>query len=197
MYRSKIGLVSLQSVRAQLGALFGFVGNVPDDCRPKNKKEILKEMCSGDRFHKIVEDFLEKINKQFVVKNMNKSMQAALCYKFQEECHNKYLNGRFYYQDGIVLEKRKKEKKNEEKEKKNKNKDKELYKPRNQGRFRDLCLQYWGIEEKNTLKPNKCQHLMDKFGIDTKETDIWQKMSKEPENSPYNPLLFPQLNSPL
>jgi hypothetical protein len=169
LYRSKIGMVSLKNVKTQLSAIFGFVSKIQDDCRPKNKKQILENMCSGDLYYKTVGDFLNIIQKQFPVKDMNKSMQAALCYKFQEECHHQYLHSRFYYEDEI--EKQKQKVKGEE------IKDKDIYKSRNQGRFRDLCLQYWGIEEKNTLKYCKCQKFMDKFSEEVKDKEVWRLMN--------------------
>ena len=190
MYRSKIGMVSLKNVKTQLSAMFGFVSKIQDDCRPKNKKQILDEMCGKEnRYRKAVEGFLNTIQKQFPVKDMNKSMQAALCYKFQEECHHLYLDSKFYYEDEIakqkVIAKQMEEQKQKEEQKQNVKekeiKDKDIYKSRNQGRFRDLCLQYWGIEERNTLKPNKCEHLMGKFSEGIKDNEVWESMSKKPK----------------
>lgn len=174
LYRSKIGMVSLKNVKTQLSAMFGFVSKIQDDCRPKNKKQILDEMCGEENRHrKAVEGFLNIIQKQFPVKEMNKSMQAALCYKFQDECHHQYLDSKFYYQDEIAKEK--------QKEKEKEFKDQDIYKSRNQGRFRDLCLQYWGVEEKNTLKRNKCEHLLGKFSGGTKDIEIWEPIRKKPK----------------
>ncbi len=174
LYRSKIGMVSIKNVKTQLSAMFGFVSKIQDDCRPKNKKQILDEMCGEENRHrKAVEGFLNIIQKQFPVKEMNKSMQAALCYKFQDECHHQYLDSKFYYQDEIAKEK--------QKEKEKEFKDQDIYKSRNQGRFRDLCLQYWGVEEKNTLKRNKCEHLLGKFSGGTKDIEIWEPIRKKPK----------------
>ena len=153
LYRSKIGLVSLKSVRAQLSAIFGFVCKGRDKYKPKNKEQILDEMCPKKLSCRIaVEGFLKKIRKHFKVENLNKSQQAALCYKFQEEINYKYLNARFYYHNDVSGE----------------------HKFLRQERFRDLCLQYWEIEEENTLKRNKCLHLMDKFG----EDPVWESMKE-------------------
>ncbi len=155
MYRSKIGLVSLKNVRAQLGAMFGFVSKIQDDYKPRDKKKILEEICSegsGD----LVKGFLKKIESIFDVKNMNKSHRAALCYKFQEECHHRYLNNRYKYWDSIKKEIR----------------------TLHQEEFRDLCLRYWGIEEKSTLRPCKCQHLMEEFGGFLAEKEVWEPMRK-------------------
>ena len=157
LYRSKIGLVSLKSVRAQLSAIFGFVCKGRDKYKPKNKEQILDEMCPKKLSCRIaVEGFLKKIRKHFNVENLNKSQQAALCYKFQEEINYKYLNARFYYHNDVAGK----------------------HKFLRQERFRDLCLQYWEIEEENTLKRNKCLRLMDKFGEDPNDKTVWESMKE-------------------
>lgn len=157
LYRSKIGLVSLKSVRAQLSAIFGFVCKGRDKYKPKNKEQILDEMCPKKLSCRIaVEGFLKKIRKHFNVENLNKSQQAALCYKFQEEINYKYLNARFYYHNDVAGK----------------------HKFLRQERFRDLCLQYWEIEEENTLKRNKCLRLMDKFGEDPNDKAVWESMKE-------------------
>ena len=152
MYRSKIGLVSLKNVKKQLGAILGFVCKVQEKCKPKNKSQILQEICVGDRCHKAVVGFLDEISSHYKVKNLNKSKQAALCYKFQMEINYQYLNSRFFYYDEVEKD----------------------YRPFRQERFRDLCLQYWGIEEENTLKPNKCLHLIDKFSESDDDKKVWK-----------------------
>jgi hypothetical protein len=114
------------------------------------------------------------IKEHFEVKNLNKSQQAALCYKFQKEINHKYLNAKFYYEDEV--EKQKNEivvEKEGEKEEVN-----DIYRPRNQERFRDLCLLFWEIEEENTLKPNKCLHLMDKFSEEPNDKKFWVSMKE-------------------
>jgi hypothetical protein len=157
LYRSKIGLVSLKSVRAQLSAIFGFVCKGRDKYKPKNKEQILDEMCPKKLSCRIaVEGFLKKIRKHFKVENLNKSQQAALCYKFQEEINYKYLNARFYYHNDVAGE----------------------HKFLRQERFRDLCLLFWEIEEENTLKRNKCLRLMDKFGEDPNDKAVWESMKE-------------------
>ena len=157
LYRSKIGLVSLKSVRAQLSAIFGFVCKGRDKYKPKNKEQILDEMCPKKLSCRIaVEGFLKKIRKHFKVENLNKSQQAALCYKFQKEINHKYLNSRFFYYDEM----------------------KKDHRPFRQERFRDLCLLYWGIEDENTLKRNKCLHLMDKFSENIDEKKVWDLMNE-------------------
>ena len=165
MYRSKIGLVTLKDVKTQLGAIFGFSFKVgDDDCKPKNKAEILKEICRIPIRHKAVEGFLDDIKKLCCVEDLNKSYQAALCYKFQEECHWKYLSSRYRYVDAID--------------------EKDKYKPIHQEEFRDLCLRYWGITEKNTMKPNKCKKIKEKtekkFNTEICNTKIWKEIKKEP-----------------
>lgn len=175
LYRSKIGLVSLKSVRAQLSAIFGFVCKGRDKYKPKNKEQILDEMCPKKLSCRIaVEGFLKKIRKHFKVENLNKSQQAALCYKFQKEINHKYLNAKFYYEDEVQKQKNEivVEKEGEEE------KINDIYRPRNQERFRDLCLLFWEIEEENTLKPNKCLHLMDKFSETSEDKKVWMSMKE-------------------
>ena len=157
LYRSKIGMVSLKNVKTQLSAMFGFVSKIQDDCRPKNKKQILDEMCPKKLSCRIaVEGFLKKIRKHFKVENLNKSQQAALCYKFQEEINYHYLNAIFYYHNDVAGK----------------------HKFLRQERFRDLCLLFWEIEEENTLKRNKCLRLMDKFGEDPNDKAVWESMKE-------------------
>ena len=157
MYRSKIGLLSINNVKKQLGGIFGFAIKVQDDDELMDKDEILKIMCGGDRYNqKDVEGFLKNIYEHFDVKNMNKTYRAALCYKFRMECNHKYLDSRFKCYD-------KKAKK---------------YKPLRLEQFRDLCLRYWGIEETSTLKPNKCQHHMEEFSSYLYDRDVWEPMRK-------------------
>lgn len=148
MYRSKIGLVSFENVRKQLGGIFGFVSKVQDDL--KDKDEILKVICGGNRYCKVVKGFLEEISSRFDVAKMNRIHKAALCYKFMKECNLEYLGSKFK-RDG---------------------------QPYRQEQFRDLCLRYWGIEEKNTLKPHKCQHLMEEFSSYLLDKEVWGPMNK-------------------
>ena len=152
MYRSKIGLVSLKKVKKQLCAMFGFVSKVQDEYELNSNEEILKVMCGGDRYCKDVEGFLRKIYEQFNPAKMDKRSQAALCYKFMNECNLKYFGSKIK-RDG---------------------------QPYRQEQFRDLCLRYWGIEEKNTLRPNKCQHLMEEFSSYLLDKEVWGPMSKNP-----------------
>ena len=156
MFRSKIGLVSLKNVKQQLSAIYGFVSKVKDNYEPKGKKQILETICAGDRYHKDVAGFLKKIYELFDVEKMNKTHRAALCYKFRKECNHKYLNSKFKCYDKIA----------------------KVHKPLRQEQFRDLCLQYWGIEETSTLKPNKCQHLMEEFSSYLYDKEVWEPMKR-------------------
>ena len=156
MYRSKIGLVSLRNVKKQLGGIFGFVSKVQDDYELKDKDEILKVICGGDRYCKDVEGFLKKIYKQFEPAKKDKRSQAALCYKFMNECNLKCFDSRFKRYD----------------------KEAKAYKPYHQEQFRDLCLRYWGIEEKNTYRLNKCEEQMKNFSSPLYDKEIWGPMRK-------------------
>lgn len=156
MYRSKIGLVSLKNVKKQLCVMFGFVSKVQDEYELNSNDEILKVMCGGDRYCKDVEGFLKKIYTQFEPAKMDKRSQAALCYKFMNECNLKYFDSRFKCKD----------------------KETGAYKPYHQEQFRDLCLRYWGIEEKNTYKLNKCEEQMKNFSSTLYDKEIWEPMRK-------------------
>ena len=156
MYRSKIGLVSLKNVKKQLCDMFGFVSKVQDEYELNSNDEILKVMCGGDRYCKDVEGFLRKIYEQFEPAKMDKRSQAALCYKFMNECNLKYFDSRFKCKD----------------------KETGAYKPYHQEQFRDLCLRYWGIEEKNTYKLNKCEEQMKNFSSLLYDNEIWGPMKK-------------------
>ena len=156
MYRSKIGLVSLKKVKKQLCAMFGFVSKVQDEYELNSNDEILKVMCGGDRYCKDVEGFLKKIYKQFEPAKMDKRSQAALCYKFMNECNLKYFDSRFKRYDNETG----------------------AYKPYHQEQFRDLCLRYWGIEEKNTYKLNKCEEQMKNFSSTLYDKEVWKPMGK-------------------
>lgn len=156
MYRSKIGLVSLKKVKKQLCDMFGFVSKVQDEYELNSNDEILKVMCGGDRYCKDVEGFLKKIYKQFEPAKMGKRSQAALCYKFMNECNLKYFDSRFKCKD----------------------KETGAYKPYHQEQFRDLCLRYWGIEKKNTYRLNKCEDQMKNFSSLLYDKEIWGPMKK-------------------
>ena len=157
MYRSKIGLVSLKNVKKQLCVMFGFVSKVQDEYELNSNDDILKAMCGGDRYCKDVEGFLKKIYTQFEPAKMDKKRsQAALCYKFMNECNLKYFDSRFKCKD----------------------KETGAYKPYHQEQFRDLCLRYWGIEEKNTYRLNKCEEQMKNFSSPLYDKEIWGPMKK-------------------
>ena len=151
MYRSKYGMVSLKKVKIQLCAVFGVVSKVQGDYELNDNDEILKEICGGDRYCEVVKGFLKKIDKRFEVVKMNKTQQAALCYKFMKECNLKYFDKKF----------------------KHKGENGE-YEPYRQVEFKDLLLRYWGIERNNTLKPKDCRRQMEEFD----DKDFWKPMGK-------------------
>lgn len=170
MFRSKIGMSSLKKVKGQLSALFEFMVTVQNDCSPLEDKDIIKKISSRlqTKYRKNVEDFLNKIYFAYEVHKLNMQQQAFVCYKFQEECHWKYLNSRYRYVDAI-----------EEKDK---------YKPINQLEFRDLCLRYWGINVRNSYKPNKYEKFKkeqkkkyeEMFCEDDNKRELWKSMKRHP-----------------
>jgi hypothetical protein len=148
---------------------------VQENCEPLENKDIIKSISYSFKYEKFIESFLNKIFSELKVYQLNKPEQAALCYKFQEECHYIYLNSRFYYEDEIVKEEKEKQKK-----KGNRYKDKDIYKSRNQERFRDLCLRYWGINEPNSYKPNQCSKQKEKYSGDYYDGKIWNSIKVKP-----------------
>ena len=133
------------------------MSNVQDEYELNSNDDILKAMCGGDRYCKDVEGFLRKIYEQFNPAKMDKRRsQAALCYKFMNECNLKYFDSRFKRYD----------------------KEAKAYKPYHQEQFRDLCLRYWGIEEKNTYRLNKCEEQMKNFSSTLYDKEIWGPMRK-------------------
>ena len=158
IYRSKIGMVTLKKVKGQLSALFDFLVKVQDECGPLENNDLIKAISSPlKNYNTVVEGFLKKIYTRFEVQKLDKRSQAALCYKFQEECHHKYLNGRYKYWDSI---------------------EKEI-KTLRQEEFRDLCLRYWGINEPNSYKPNKCKkEHKDKFSSIPKDKELWRSIKQ-------------------
>lgn len=154
MYRSKIGLVSLKNVKRQLSGMFDFMIMVQENREPLENKDIIKAISYSYKYEKFVEGFLNTIFSKFEVHKLQKSEQAALCYKFQEECNQKYLKNRYKYWDNIY----------------------EKLKTFHQEEFRDLCLRYWGINEPNSYKPNQCKKQMEEFSHSYEK--IWEPMRK-------------------
>lgn len=157
IYRSKIGMVTLKKVKGQLSALFDFLVKVQDECGPLENKEVIKAICSIPNYENKVEGFLRTIYSEFEVQKLGKVYQAAICYKFQEECHCRYLKNRYKYFDDITRKP----------------------KSHHQEEFRDLCLRYWGINEHNSYRPCKCKkEHMEMFSRSSEHKKLWESMKK-------------------
>ena len=156
IFRSKIGLITLTNVKKQLSAMFGFVINVQDICEPLEDKDIIKKICGGDRYSTVVEGFLNRLYS-LGVRDMIMEEQAALCYKFLEECDPSYISRRYRPWDEIK-----------------KCHIKILHKEE----FKDLCLQYWGIKGDNSYRPCKCKKSLAKFSSDYYKREVWKSMKK-------------------
>lgn len=155
MYRSKIGLVTLKKVKGQLSALFDFLVKVQDECGPLENKDLIKDICSIEKYENKVEGFLRTIYSEFQVQKLGKRYQAAICYKFLEECHRRYLKNRYKYFDDITR----------------------TVRLNHQEEFRDLCLRYWGINDPNTFRPCKCEEEHKEiFSRTPKHKKIWESM---------------------
>lgn len=156
IFRSKIGLITLTNVKKQLSAMFGFEIKVQEVCDPLENKDIILKICGGDRYSTDVERFLKRLYS-LGVRDMIMEEQAALCYKFLEECDPSYISRRYRPWD----------------------EDKKRYiKIRHKDEFKDLCLQYWGIKGDNSYRPCKCKKSLEKFSSDYYKREVWKSMKK-------------------
>lgn len=156
IFRSKIGLISLANVKKQLSAMFGFEIKVQEVCEPLENKDIILKICGGDRYSTDVERFLKRLYS-LGVRDMILVEQAALCYKFLEECDPSYISRRYRPWDEVK---------------------KRHIKILHKEEFKDLCLQYWGIEGKNSYRPCKCKKSLAKFSSDYYKREVWKSMKK-------------------
>ena len=156
IFRSKIGLITLTNVKKQLSAMFGFEIKVQDVCEPLENKDIILKICGGDRYFTDVERFLKRLYS-LGVRDMIMEEQAALCYKFLEECDPSYISRRYRPWDEVK---------------------KRYIKILHKDEFKDLCLQYWGIKGDNSYKPCKCKKSLEKFSSDYYKREVWKSMKK-------------------
>jgi hypothetical protein len=91
-----------------------------------------------------VEEFLFKIDKQYNIRGKNKAQASAIFYKFLTVCPSKYLNNKY------------------------KRGDKELKRKE----FKDLCLQYFGLEP-NSIKP---KDLVKVKNIKLDTNNVWNEI---------------------
>ena len=112
---------------------------------------ILKEI-SNERHINDVEKFLYYIDKQYNIRNKHKAQASAIFYKFLKLCPSKYLNDKYKRRVGNV--------------------DKEFKRKE----FKDLCLQYFGLEA-NSIKPKDLVKVPNiEFNSDKDNENVWDRI---------------------
>lgn len=112
---------------------------------------ILKEI-SNERHINDVEKFLYYIDKQYNIRNKPKAQASAIFYKFLKLCPSKYLNDKYKRRVGNV--------------------DKEFKRKE----FKDLCLQYFGLEA-NSIKPKDLVKVPNiEFNSDKDNENVWDRI---------------------
>lgn len=117
----------------------------------KTRSSILNEI-SAKPYKEKVESFLFIIDNNYQIRNItNRAEVSAIFYKFLTVCPSKYLNDKYKRKVGTAG----KEFKRKE--------------------FKDLCLQYFGVEP-NSMKPNDCEKVLNTEFISDKQKDVWDKI---------------------
>ena len=143
----RFGFESFASWRKAIIAFLNIDGKSIKYEDKKSQEYILSEI-SDERHITDVERFLFKIDKQYNIREKNKAQASAIFYKFLTVCPSKYLNNKY------------------------KRGDKELKRKE----FKDLCLQYFGLEP-NSIKPKdlvKVQNI--ELNTDDDNEKVWDKI---------------------
>ena len=112
---------------------------------------ILNEI-SDEQYKDDVEKFLYYIDKQYNIRNKHKAQASAIFYKFLKLCPSKYLNDKYKRRIGNV--------------------DKEFKRKE----FKDLCLQYFGLEA-NSIKPKDLVKVPNiEFNSDKDNENVWDRI---------------------
>ena len=107
---------------------------------------------SHERHINDVEKFLYYIDKQYNIRNKHKAQASAIFYKFLKLCPSKYLNDKYKRRVGNV--------------------DKEFKRKE----FKDLCLQYFGLEA-NSIKPKDLVKVPNiEFNSDKDNENVWDRI---------------------
>lgn len=106
----------------------------------KTPISILSEISNKKYINK-VKKFLGTIDDYYQIKSIKLAGKAsAIFYKFQEVCPAEYLNVKYKRRDSRT-------------------KEEKVFK---KSEFKDLCLQYFGLEP-NEMRPNKCNYPLDSY----------------------------------
>ena len=120
----------------------------------KTQSSILNEI-SNEQYIKEVERFLFIIDKYYHIRDIKQSQDAsAIFFKFLTVCPSKYLNDKYKRRDP----------------------DTRTAKEFKKSEFKNLCLQYFGLET-NQYKPNDCEKILKtKFNSYEDNLNVWDKI---------------------
>ena len=124
----------------------------------KTQSSILNEI-SNERYKEQVKEYLRIIDKHYHIRDIHREAKgSAIFYKFLTICPSKFLNDKYKRKVGTVAKEFKR------------------------SEFKNLCLQYFGLEP-NQMRPNKCEEAITKLNSDEDNRKVWYiiKPPKKPK----------------
>ena len=124
----------------------------------KTQSSILNEI-SNERYKEQVKEYLRIIDKHYHIRDIHREAKgSAIFYKFLTICPSKFLNDKYKRKVGTVAKEFKR------------------------SEFKNLCLQYFGLEP-NQMRPNKCEEAITKLNSDEDNREVWYiiKPPKKPK----------------
>ena len=117
----------------------------------KTQSSILNEI-SNERYKEQVKEYLRIIDKHYHIRDIHREAKgSAIFYKFLTICPSKFLNDKYKRKVGTVAKEFKR------------------------SEFKNLCLQYFGLEP-NQMRPNKCEEAITKLNSDEDNSEVWYKI---------------------
>ena len=124
----------------------------------KTQNSILNEISAKPHTEKVAY-FLRIIDKHYHIRDIHREAKgSAIFYKFLTICPSKFLNDKYKRKVGTVAKEFKR------------------------SEFKNLCLQYFGLEP-NQMRPNKCEEAITKLNSDEDNREVWYiiKPPKKPK----------------
>ena len=114
----------------------------------KTQNSILNEISAKPHTEKVAY-FLRIIDKHYHIRDIHREAKgSAIFYKFLTICPSKFLNDKYKRKVGTVAKEFKR------------------------SEFKNLCLQYFGLEP-NQMRPNKCEEAITKLNSDEDNREVW------------------------
>lgn len=114
----------------------------------KTQSAILNEISAKPHTEKVAY-FLRIIDKHYHIRDIHREAKgSAIFYKFLTICPSKFLNDKYKRKVGTVAKEFKR------------------------SEFKNLCLQYFGLEP-NQMRPNKCEEAITKLNSDEDNREVW------------------------